>query len=107
AGSAFVSETIQNGVLDTNEQVTISFGLRNVGNVDTANLVATLLASNGVSSPTAPANYGVLIGGGATVSRNFGFTAVGTNGGTVTATFPLQDGTRDLGSVSFGFMLMR
>src|SRR5205823_1789108 len=76
-------------------------------NVDTANLVATLLATNGVTAPTGPVTYGVLRAGGATVSGTFGFTATGTNGGNVIATLHLQDGTRDLGLVTFNFTVGR
>jgi uncharacterized repeat protein (TIGR01451 family) len=107
AGSVITAETIPNGSLDPNEPVTINFGLRNVGNVDTANLLARLLATNGVSGPSGPVSFGAVIAGGNTVSRAFSFTAVGTNGGTVTATFHLQDGTTDLGLVTFSFSLGR
>ncbi len=107
AGSAIVSETIPNGAVDPNEMVTINFGLRNIGNIDTINLRATLLATGGVINPSAPQSFGIVTGGGAAVSRPFTFKAGGTNGGTVTASFQLRDVGRslDLGVVTFGFSL--
>src|SRR5439155_21300095 len=107
AGSVFVTETVPNGILDPGERVTMNFGLRNIGNVDTANLMAILMAINGVAAPTGSGNYGVLLAGGGTVSRAFSFTAQQTNGGTVTATFRLQDGNIDLGLVTFSFTVGR
>ena len=107
AGSVIVSESIPNGILDPNENVAVSFGLRNIGNIDTTKLVATLLPINGVTSPSGPTNYGVLIAGGATVSRTFSFTSAAPAGGTVTATLQLKDGTHDLGLVTFFFTVDR
>ena len=40
-----------NGVIDPGETVTLLFGLRNANGTNTASLVATLQATNGVSSP--------------------------------------------------------
>ena len=71
-----------NGAIDIGERVTVEFRLRNIGNVPSANLVATLLSGGGVSSPSpATTNYGVLLPGGDAVARAFSFTAGGTNGG--------------------------
>ena len=109
AGSAIVSESIvpANGLIDSNEVVTINFGLRNIGNVDTVSLVATLVASNGVTAPSSAQPFGVLVRGGSTVSRAYSFTAMGTNGAPITATFRLQDGANNLGTVTFGFTIGR
>jgi len=107
SGSIITAETIPNGVLDPNEAVSVSFGMRNVGTIPTANLVATLLVTNGVVSPSGAASYGVLLPNGPTVSRTFNFTAAGTNGGLVTATFHLQDGGNDLGIISYVFTIQR
>ena len=109
AGSALVAESIApaNGIIDPGETVTVNFALRNIGNVDTANLVATLVNSNGVTGSVGSQSYGALRPGGSVVSRPFTFTASGTNGGRLTATLRLQDGANNLGTVSFVFTLGR
>ena len=107
AGTLLVSEncTPTNGAIDPGETVTVNFALQNAGGVATTNLVATLLTAGGVIFPSAPQTYGVLAGGGSTVSQSFSFTATGVCGGTITPVFQLQDGTRNLGVVSFNFRL--
>ena len=106
AGAALVSESGPvNGMIDPGETVTVLFGLRDSVGTNTANLVATLLATNGVTKPSGPANYGALVVRGPSVSRPFTFTASGTNGQTITATFQLQDGSANLGHVAFSFSL--
>jgi subtilase family protein/HYR domain-containing protein len=107
AGAVLVTEncTPANGAIDPNESVTVSFCLQNVGNADTTNLVATLQATGGVVSPSAPQTYGVLTQSGPAVCRNFSFTASGTCGGTLTATLALQDGATNLGTATFTFTL--
>ncbi len=94
-----------NGVLDPDETVTYLFGLKNIGGFPTTNLVATLLATGGVTSPSAPATYGSLASGGSTVTRQFTFTAAGTCGGTVTATLQLMDNSTPLGNITFPISL--
>ena len=94
-----------NGVIDPGETVTVNFALKNVGTANTTNLVATLLAANGVTSPSAPQTYGALAAGGAAVSRPFTFTASGSCGGTIAATFQLQDGAANLGNIGQNFSL--
>lgn len=103
AGYALVSESCQppNGAIDSGETVTVNFSLVNAGGLDTANLVATLIETNGVGQPSGAQNYGVVTGGGAAVSRSFSFTVLGTCGGTITPTFQLQDGAVNLGLVAF------
>ncbi len=77
AGAALTSESGPvNGAIDPNETVTMLFALRNAAGTNTANLVATLLATNGVSSPSGAMNYGVLVTNGPSVSRSFSFTAM-------------------------------
>jgi uncharacterized delta-60 repeat protein/uncharacterized repeat protein (TIGR01451 family) len=108
AGSAITSESFNppNAVVDAGETVTVNFGLRNVGNIDTINLSSTLLATNGVVPlGTVTQSYGVVRAGGSVVSRSFSFRAVGTNGGSVTATFSLVDAGRNLGLVTFRYVL--
>jgi hypothetical protein len=94
-----------NNTIDPGETVTLSFGFRNVGAVDTTNLVVTLLETNGVVAPTGPQTYGVLTAGGASVSRSFTFIAGGGCGGAITNVFQMQDGASNYGTVSMVFPL--
>ena len=94
-----------NGFIDPNETVNLSFALKNIGGGNTANLVATLLTANGVTSPSGPQSYGVLVGNGAAVARDFTFTATGACGDVVSAVLQLQDGTNNLGMVTNTFTL--
>src|SRR5204862_208727 len=106
AGAALTFESGPvNGAIDTNETVTLLFALRNSVGQPTANLVATLLATNGVTLPSGPMNYGALVPGGPSASRQFSFRASGTNGGSLVATFQLQDGAVNLGTAAFSFTL--
>jgi hypothetical protein len=94
-----------NGVIDPGEMVTVSLPLQNFGGSNSVNLVATLLATNGVISAGAPQNYGVVVTGGPAVIRNFSLVATGACGSTIMPTLQLQDGTTDLGAVRFAFRL--
>ena len=96
-----------NGVINPDETVTVDFALKNVGTANTTNLIATLQANDGVTSPSGPQTYGALVAGGAAVAKQFTFTASGTCGGTITNTFQLQDGSSNLGNISFNFSLGR
>jgi len=90
-----------NGAVDSGETVTVNFTLKNSGFANTTNVVATLLATNGVGLPSGPQSYGALTTNGAAVSQPFTFTALGSCGSTITAAFQLQDGTANLGLVNF------
>ncbi len=105
SGVALTSESVApaNGAIESGELVTINFGLRNVGTLDAGNLVATLLATGGVTGPSAAQNYGALVANGPTASRSFSFTASAAAGGTLTATLQLQDGAQNLGTVQVSF----
>jgi uncharacterized delta-60 repeat protein/uncharacterized repeat protein (TIGR01451 family) len=106
AGSALISESgPTNGVIDPGETVTLLFALRDSTGTNTVNLVATLLATGGVTKPSGPQNYGALLVHGPSVSRQFSFTASGTNGQTISATFQLQDGSLNRGLALFNFTL--
>src|ERR1035437_6282490 len=108
AGSALVHEsfTPANNIIDPGETVTLSFAFTNSAGNDVSNLVATLLATNGVTSPSGPqTNYGLLIVGGPSASLPFSFTASGANGQSIAATFQLQSGTNNLGTAVFTYML--
>ena len=93
-----------NGVIDPGETVMVNFALKNTGTGSASNLVATLLPGDGVAGPSDAQSYGV-VAAGATTSMPFTFTANGDCGGTITATFQLQDASADLGAVSFAFQL--
>jgi hypothetical protein len=97
--------TATNGAIDPDETVTMLFTLKNTGLADPTNLVVTLLATNGVVSPSGPQTYGALIAGGTGVSEPFTFTATGVCGDSITATLQLQDGGADLGTVSVSLPL--
>ncbi|MGD0262554.1 MAG: Ig-like domain-containing protein, partial [Verrucomicrobiota bacterium] len=94
-----------NNAIDPGETVTVLFALKNVGGANTTNLVVTLLATNGVTEPSGPTNYGALVAGGAAVSQPFTFTSSGTCGGTITPTLQLQDGPTNYGTVAVSFTM--
>ncbi|MEJ0089882.1 MAG: S8 family serine peptidase [Limisphaerales bacterium] len=97
--------TPTNGVVDPDETVTVNFALRNVGTSNTTSVVATLLATNGVTLPSAPQNYGALIAGGSAATQSFTFTAAGDCGTSISPTLQLQDGAVNLGTVSLSLPL--
>ena len=116
AGSALIHESgPTNGIIDPNETVTLLFAFRDAGGVDVTNLQATLLAGNGVTSPhwnktNSPigVNYGYLTSDGHSVSQPFTFTAQGTNGQQITATFLLTNTSpviTNLNTAVFGYTL--
>ena len=93
-----------NGFIDPNETVTVSLGVKNTGTLNTANLVGTLLPTGGVTSPSGPQSYGVVVAGGATVFRSFTFTAGNLAcGAPIVLSLQLQDGPTDLGTVTYNF----
>lgn len=106
-GSAVTGESCSpaNNAIDPDETVTVSFALANAGSGPTGNLVATLLPTGGVQTPSAPQSYGAVPTDGTTVSRPFSFVPAGTCGGQVTATLQLQDGPVDLGTVTYNLRL--
>ncbi len=100
-GGSFVPAN--NGFVNPGETVTNILILQNIGNLATANLVATLLATNGVTPlGSSSQSYGALAAGGGLGSNIFAFTAA-TNGTGVIATLQLQNGTSNLGTVQFPF----
>ncbi|MFZ0060575.1 MAG: proprotein convertase P-domain-containing protein [Pyrinomonadaceae bacterium] len=105
-GSALTAESCvpADNALSTGEIVTVDFGLKNSGTAATTNLVATLQATGGVTSPSGSQNYGAIPPDNTTVvSRPFTFTVdpSAACGSQVTATFQLQDGATGLGTVTF------
>jgi uncharacterized repeat protein (TIGR01451 family) len=92
-----------NGALDVGETVTLNFGLRNIGAVSTTDLQVKLLNGNGVADASGQQSYGVLVPDGPAAYRPFTFRVATTNGGLVLAALQLQDGTNNLGTVTFAF----
>ena len=108
AGSLLLSESIAptNNAIDPSETVTVLFALRNVSGVNMTNLIATLLVTNGITVPSAAQSYGALVNNGASASRPFTFTASGTNGGTIAATFNVAEQSgQGYGRVTFNYVL--
>jgi hypothetical protein len=93
-----------NGVVDPGEMVTVNFGLKNIGGVSSTNIIATLLATNGVLVPSNPQSYGA-IGASTEVVRAFTFVANGLCGSTISPVLQLQDGTHNMGTVTFTITL--
>ena len=95
------------GGIEAGETVSVCFYLKNIGSADTTNLAATLLANGGVTSPGAAMNYGALAAHGPSVGRTNTFTAATNADGVLTGTLQLEEGTINLGTVSFDFALGR
>jgi len=111
AGSTLIHEGFQppNGVIDPGETNSLLFAFRDAGGTNTL-LYATLLATNGVTLPTstngtATEYYGQLITNGPSISRQFSFTANGTNGQQIAATFLLNNGVTNIGTALFTYTL--
>ncbi len=108
AGSAITAESFPpNGAIDPGEKVTVNFTLRNDGTTSSSNLMATLLATGGVTNPSGPQAYGAVAGSGGTGTQAYTFKADPALpcGGTLVATLHLQDGALDLGTVTYTFTL--
>ena len=116
AGSTLISESFQppNGIIDPGETVSLLFAFRAAGGTNVGNLRATLLPINGINSPsstngTPTEYYGSLNVGGPSKSSEFSFTANGTNGQQIVATFKLEDVgggvTNNLGTNGFTYTL--
>ncbi len=105
-GSTLVNESCPptNGAIDPGETATVNLKLMNSGTGPTTNLVATLLPNANVLASSGPQTYGA-IAPGATVGRDFTFTAAGNCGDTITLTLQLQDGATSLGTASYTFIL--
>jgi subtilisin-like proprotein convertase family protein len=110
AGSTITAEscTPADNAISPGETVTLDFGMKNNGTAPTSSLVATLQATGGVTSPSGPQNYGAIPPDNTTVvSRSFTFVAdpSASCGSNITATFALQDGANNLGTVTFTYTL--
>jgi hypothetical protein len=107
-GSALVHESgPTNGIIDPGENVTLLFAFRAEAGTNIANFSATLLATNGVTSPSpvGTMNPGSLTVGGRPASQAFSFTASGTNGQQIAATFQLYNGANSIGTAVFTYTL--
>jgi subtilisin-like proprotein convertase family protein len=97
--------TPTNGTVNPGEEDTVDLVLQNIGNADASNVVATLLATGGVTSPSGAQSYGTLLAGGATVTNSFTFTATGACGGPLVATMQLQTNSVSAGTILTPFTL--
>ena len=97
--------TPTNGTINPGENDTVDLVLQNIGNADASNVVATLLATGGVTSPSGAQSYGTLLAGGAAVTNSFTFTATGTCGGTLVASMQLQTNSVSAGTILTPFAL--
>src|SRR5207237_4072249 len=102
--SSIVSEScgIPNSVPDPGETLTVSLPVSNIGAANTVNLLATLQASGGVTNPSGAQSYGIVLAGGAAVSRNFSFTVnpAAACGSNITLTWSLTDGATNFGTMT-------
>ena len=109
AGAQVVTNYISHksdGIIGSNDTVQVLFALRDSAGLDVTNLVAYLLATNGVLSPSpASQTYGPLRVYGHSVSRAFTFTAHGTNAFPIAPTFALYDNARPIGTAMFNFSI--
>jgi uncharacterized delta-60 repeat protein/uncharacterized repeat protein (TIGR01451 family) len=105
AGYAMVAESYvpTNGIIETNETVTLALGLRNATFNLATNVVATLLNTNGVTNASAPVSYGNLAGFAPATCRNFSFKAAATNGQTITVTLRVTFNETNNSLVSYSF----
>ncbi|MCC6130604.1 MAG: S8 family serine peptidase, partial [Acidobacteria bacterium] len=107
AGATLTGENCSpvNSAPDPSEGVTYSLCLQNVGTQDTtAATNGTLQATGGITSPSAPQNYGVLVAGGPAVCRTFTFLVdpLTVCGNQITPSLQVQDGASNLGTVAYG-----
>ena len=95
------SVTPPTGAINPGETVSVGFTLQNLGTTATSNLVVTLQANPGVLAPSGPQTYGALAAYGGATNQPFSFTASGICGSNIQAVLQLQDGTNNLGTLSF------
>ena len=108
AGATLTAESVApaDGAIAVGETVSVQLRLRNAGNVSSDVVTATLLATNGVTSPSGTLlSYGVMTASGSPTYQTFGFTATGTNGGIVVATLRVFTNGVFHANVAFNFTL--
>jgi len=107
-GSVLIHESgPTNGIIDPGENVTVLFAFRASAGTNISSFSATLLATNGVTSPSpvGTMNPASLVVGGRPASQAFSFTAAGTNGQQIAATFLLYNGASSIGTAVFTYTL--
>jgi hypothetical protein len=107
-GSILIHESgPTNGIIDPGENVTMLFAFRASAGTNISSFSATLLATNGVTSPSpvGTMNPTSLVVGGRPASQAFSFTASGTNGQQIAATFQLYNGANSIGTAVFTYAL--
>jgi uncharacterized delta-60 repeat protein len=111
SGAVLVKEGFSpaNGIIDPGETNTVAFGFRASAGLNVTNLIATLVATNGVTftngAASASASYGLLTVGGAAKFQPYTFVANGTNAQNIVANFNLSNGSSNLGTAIFTFTL--
>ena len=110
AGSQLLTNSslsdLNNDIIGSNDTVQVLFAFRDGAGQNVTNLVAYLLATNGVTAPSpASQTYGPLNVYGHSVSKPFSFTAKGTNSYTISPTFMLYDNGRFIGPATFTYTL--
>lgn len=107
AGSQVVTNYtshLSDGIIGSNDTVQVLFAFRDAAGLNVTNLVAYLLATNGVTFPSpASQTYGPLTVYGHSVSRPFTFTAHGTNSLAISPTFQLYDNGKFIGPATFTY----
>jgi hypothetical protein len=85
---------IPNQAPEPGETLTVTLAVRNSGDIPTTALTATLLATGGVTSPSAAQNYGAVAPDNMPVTRNFTFTVNPSLacGDPITLTWTVADG---------------
>jgi len=101
--SILISESCPNGAFDPMENVIVNLSLRNTGAANATSLTATLQPTGGVMNPSPQQSYGTLTAGGPAVTKPFSFIVLPSVscGSPLTLTLNLQDGTTNLGTVTF------
>lgn len=89
-----------NSAPDPNETVTFNLTVLNNGGSATTNLVGTLQATGGVTSPSGPQTYGA-VAAGASATKAFTYTVNAACASTITMSLQLQDGATNYGTVTF------
>ncbi len=105
-GSGLTAESCApaNNAPDPGETVTFNLTVLNNGGSATSNLVGTLQATGGVTSPSAPQTYGA-VAAGSSVTKPFTYVVNGSCGGTITMSLQLQDGATNYGTVTFPVLI--
>jgi hypothetical protein len=90
-----------NKIVETNETITCSIALQNVGNSSATDVIATLVAANGITPITTNQDYGTMAANGGSVARDFTFTVAGPEPRIAQVRLNLSSGAGSLGHVVF------